>query len=199
AMERGDWKMAAQLKPQASKWPYADAMTHFARAIGAARSGDAAAAREDVAQLAKVRDALASAKDVYWSEQVEIQRLAAQAWIELAQGRRDDALALVRQSAERQDASEKATVTPGHLAPSRELLGEMLLELNQPAEALKAFEASALDNPKRFRGTYGAALAAARAGDGARAKTHYTRLLELAGKGDARPELQQAKTWLTRN
>ncbi len=199
AMERGDWKMAARLTPRASKWPYADAMIHFARAVGAARSGDADAAQADAAQLARLRDALAAGKEAYWTEQVEIQRLAAQAWIELAQGRRETALALMRQSADRQDASEKATVTPGHLAPSRELLGEMLLELNQPAQALKEFDASALENPKRFRGTYGAALAAARAGDGARAKAHYTKLLELAGKGDPRPELQQAKTWLARN
>jgi uncharacterized protein HemY len=75
----------------------------------------------------------------------------------------------------------------------------MLLEVNQPAQALKEFEASAVDNPNRFRGTYGAALAAARAGDGVRAKVYYTRLLELAGKGDARPELQQAKTFLAKN
>jgi tetratricopeptide (TPR) repeat protein len=199
AMERGDWKTAAQLKPQASKWPYADAMTHFARAVGAARSGDAGAAQDDAAQLAKLRDVLAAGKDAYWTEQVEIQRLAAQAWIELAQGRREPALALMRQSADRQDAAEKATVTPGHLAPSRELLGEMLLELNQPAQALKEFEASAVDNPNRFRGTYGAARAAARAGNTGLARERYRKLVELAGKGDARAELQQATTWLSRN
>ena len=199
AMERGDWKMAAQLTPRTSKWPYADAMIHFARAVGAARSGDADAAQKDVSQLARLRDALAAGKDAYWTEQVEIQRLAAQAWIELAQGRREAALSLLRQSADRQDASEKATVTPGHLAPSRELLGEMLLELDQPAQALKEFEASAADNPNRFRGISGAALAAARAGDTGRARAHYMKLVELAGTGDPRPELQQAKTWLARN
>jgi tetratricopeptide (TPR) repeat protein len=105
----------------------------------------------------------------------------------------------MRQSADMQDASEKATVTPGHLAPSRELLGEMLLEVKQPAQALKEFEASALDNPNPFRGTYGTALAAAQAGDAAKARAYYARLLELAGKGDARVDLQQAKTWLARN
>src|SRR6185503_5133306 len=149
-----------------------DAMIHFARAVGAARSGDADAAQKDIAQLARLRDALAAGKDSYWTEQVEIQRLAAQAWIELAQGRREAALSLMRQSAERQDAAEKAAVTPGHLAPSRELLGEMLLQLNQPAQALKEFEASAVDNPNRFRGTYGAALAAAQAGETAKARAY---------------------------
>jgi hypothetical protein len=193
AMERGDWKMAAQLKPRASKFPYADAMIHFARAIGAARSGDADSAQKDVAQLAQLRDTLAARKDPYWAGQVEVQRLGAQAWVELAQGKRDAALALMRQSADLQDASEKATVTPGYIAPARELLGEMLLELKQPAQALKEFEVSAQHDPNRFRGTYGSALAAAQAGDMAAARAYYAKLLELAGKGDARSELQQAK------
>jgi tetratricopeptide (TPR) repeat protein len=199
AMERGDWKMAAQLNPRASKFPYADAMIHFARAIGAARSGDADAAQKDVAQLAQLRDALAARKDAYWTAQVEVQRLGAQAWVELAQGKREAALGLMRQSADMEDSSEKAPVTPGYVAPARELLAEMLLELNQPAQALKEFKASAIDNPNRFRATYGSALAATKAGDMPAARGYYTKLLELAGKGDARPELQQAKTWLARN
>jgi tetratricopeptide (TPR) repeat protein len=198
AMERGDWKMAAQLAPRASKFPYADAMIHYARAVGAARSGDPDAAARDVAQLAQLRDALAARKDTYWTGQVEVQRLAAQAWVELAQGRRAAALAYMRQSADMQDASEKATVTPGYLAPARELLGEMLLELNQPAQALAEFEVSARHDPNRFRGTYGAALAAAQAGDAAKARAYYARLTELAAKGDPRPELQRAKLFLAR-
>ena len=199
AMERGDWKMAAQLKPRPSSYPFADAIIHFARAIGAARSGDAESAQKDVAQLAQLRDALAASKDVYWTGQVEVQRLGAQAWVELAQGRQETALALMRQSADLEDASEKAPVTPGNVAPARELLGEMLLELKQPARALKEFEASARHDPNRFRGTYGAALAAARAGDAAKARGYYAKLLELAAGGDSRPELQQAKTWIARN
>jgi hypothetical protein len=199
AMERGDWKMAAQLKPRASKFPYADALVHFARAVGAARSGDADSAQKDVAQLGALRDALAVRKDAYWTGQVEVQRLGAQAWIELAQGKRETALALMRQSADMQDASEKSPVTPGYVAPARELLAEMLLELKQPAQALKEFEVSAQHEPNRFRGTYGSALAAAQAGDMAKARAYYAKLFELAGKGDARPELQQAKIWLARN
>jgi Tfp pilus assembly protein PilF len=103
------------------------------------------------------------------------------------------------QAADMQDASEKATATPGCLGPARELLGEMLLELKQPVQALKEFEVSAQHDPKRFRGTYGAALAAAQAGQMAKARAYYAKLHELAGRGDARPELQQAKTWLARN
>jgi tetratricopeptide (TPR) repeat protein len=154
-------------------------MTHFARAVGAARSGDAASAQKDVDELARLRDALATQKDPYWTGQVEIQRLAAQAWIELAQGRHEEALSLLRKSADLQDASEKASVTPGHLAPSRELLGEMLLELKQPSKALQEFEASGADNPNRLRGIRGAALAAAEAGETAKAKTYYARLAQL--------------------
>jgi hypothetical protein len=199
AMERGDWKMAAQLKPRPSKFPYADAMVHFARAIGAARSGDAGAAQKDVALLAQLRDALAERKDAYWAGQVEVQHLGAQAWVELAQGKRDAALSLMRQSADMQDASEKATVTPGYIGPARELLGEMLLELKQPAQALKEFEESARHDPNRFRGIYGSALAAAQAGDAPKARAYYSKLVELAGNGNVRPELQQAKTWLARN
>jgi hypothetical protein len=199
AMERGDWKMAAQLKPRASKFPYADAMIHFARAIGAARSGDTESAQKDVAQLGALRDALAARKDAYWTGQVEVQRIGAQAWVELAQGKRAAALALMLQAADLQDASEKSPVTPGYLGPARELLGEMLLELKQPAQALKEFEVSAQHDPNRFRGTYGSALAAAQSGDAAKARAYYAKLFELAGKGDARPELQQAKTWLARN
>ena len=199
AMERGDWKMAAQLKPRASKFPYADAMIHFARAIGAARSGDTDSAQKDVAQLAQLRDALMARKDAYWAGQVEVQRLGAQAWVELAQGKRETALALMRQAADLQDASEKAAVTPGYVGPARELLGEMLLELKQPAQALKEFEVSAQHDPNRFRGTYGAALAAAQAGDLPKARAYYAQLLALTGKSDARPELQQAKAWLARN
>jgi hypothetical protein len=199
AMERGDWKMAAQLKPRTSKYPYADALVHYARAVGSARSGDADSAQREVAQLAALRDALAARKDAYWTEQVEIQRLGAQAWLDLAQGKRETALALMRRAADLQDASEKATVTPGYLGPARELLGEMLLEAKQPAQALQEFEASALREPNRFRGLSGAALAAAQSGDSAKARAYYARLVALAGKGDARQELQQAKGWLARN
>jgi len=145
------------------------------------------------------RDALAARNDAYWTGQVEIQRLGAQAWVELAQGRRAAALTLMRQAADMQDASEKWPGTPGYVGPARELLGEMLLELKQPAQALKEFETSALHDPNRFRGTYGAAVAAAQSGQMAKARAYYAKLYELAGKGDARMELQQAKTWLARN
>jgi hypothetical protein len=196
ALERGDWKAAAQLPVKPTKILYANAITHFARALGVARGGDPAAAKEDLARLAELRDELAAAKNAYWSGQVDIQWLAASAWTALAEGRRDEALKLMRTAADKESASEKASVSPGPILPARELLGDMLLELGQPALALKEYEVSQTREPNRFRGWYGAATAAAKSGDRAKAKTYYAKLTALAQRGDTRPELQQAKQYL---
>src|SRR6185295_15843083 len=120
-------------------------------------------------------------------------------WIALAEGRAGQALADMRQAAELEDRNDKHLVTPGRIVPARELLGEMLLQLKRPAEALKEFEASQAREPNRFRGLHGAALAAAQAGDRAKAKLYFGRLVELAAQGDARPELGTARTWLAAN
>ncbi|HTP94967.1 MAG TPA: hypothetical protein VMK05_03910 [Burkholderiales bacterium] len=199
ALERGDWRAAAQLTVRPSKFPYTDAMTYFARALGAARSGDPASARKDVAELARLRDLLAERNDRYWSGEVEVQRTTAEAWTLLAERNPDAALAMMRKSADLEDASEKAPISPGRVLPARELLGDMLLELKQPAVALKAFEASALHDPNRYRGYAGAARAAAEAGDTVKARAYYAKLMQLAAKGDPRPELEQARTYLARN
>jgi hypothetical protein len=198
ALERGDWKAAAQLTPKPSPYPYVDAMTHFARALGAARTGDTESALKDTAQLAELRDAMTKKKDAYWADQIEAQRLAAGAWIALAQKRQDEALSLMRKSADLQDAGEKAPVTPGYIGPSRELLGEMLLELKRPADALKEFELSVAHDPNRLRGFLGAARAAAQSNNKTAAKKYYGQVVTLTTKGDARPEIQEAKAWLAR-
>ena len=199
AIERGMWKEAAQLEPRSSKVPHTDAMTQFARAVGAARSGDAAAAEKSVQELARIVDGLKTAKNDYWATEVEVQRLSAAAWIAYAKGNPDEALTLMRSAADLEDKSEKHAVTPGRLVPARELLGEMLLEMKRPADALKEFEASEKHDPNRFRGIYGAARAAAESGDAAKAKRYFARLVELAGKGDPRPEIEQAKAFLAKN
>jgi tetratricopeptide (TPR) repeat protein len=196
ALERGDWKSAAQLSVNRTKIPYADAVTHFARAIGAARSGDATGAKADLEKLAELRDALAAAKDAYWAGQVDIQWVSASAWVAFAEGRKDDALKLMREAADKESKSEKAPISPGPILPARELLGDMLLELGQPALALKEYEASQQREPNRFRGWYGAATAAAKSGERAKAKLYYAKLADLAQHGDSRPELQQAKQYL---
>jgi hypothetical protein len=196
ALERGDWKGAAQLAVKPTKILYANAITHFARAIGAARSGDPAAAKADLARLAELRDELVAAKNTYWSGQVGIQWQVATAWTALAEGRSDEALALMRTAADKESATEKAPISPGPILPARELLGDMLLELGQPALALQEYEASQQREPNRFRGWYGAATAAAKSGDRAKAKTYYAKLAALAHGGDPRPEVQQATQYL---
>jgi len=199
AVERSDWRQASKVQPIPSKYPFADALTYFARALGSARSGDPASAESDVQQLAVLRDALKAAKNEYWATEVEVSRLGAVAWAAWARGKHEEAVGLMRSAADTEDKNEKHIVTPGRIVPARELLGEMLLELKRPAEALKEFEASQLREPDRFRGLYGAARAAAQSGDLARAKRHFARLVDMAGQGDSRPELAEARKFLAAN
>ena len=198
-IERGAWGEAKDLTPRASNFPYTEAMTHFARALGAARSGDSAAADVEVQKITQLRDTLKAAKNEYWANEVEVNRLGASAWTALARGKNDEALALMRTAADLEDGSDKNIVTPGRIVPARELLGEMLLAINRPADALAAFEASHQREPDRLRGLYGAGQAAARAGDTAKAKRYFSRLVEVAGSGDTRPELTDARAYLARN
>jgi len=196
AIERGDWSGAAKLQPIANNLHYTEALTRFARALGAARSGDTGAAEKEVEHLARLRDTLKAAKNNYWATEVEVSRLAASAWTALAQGKKEEALTLMRSAADTEDKNEKHIVTPGRILPARELLGEMLLELKRPTEALKEFEASQTREPNRLHGFAGAARAAAEGGDSVKAKQQYTRLVELVGKGDPRPEVARAKAFL---
>ncbi len=197
AVERGAWREAMQLQPQVTRHSYTDAITYFARALGAARSGDTAAAEKDAAELARLHKALEDAKDNYWATEVEVQRLAVAGWIALGQGKRDDALKFMRAAADLEDKNEKSIVTPGRILPARELLGDMLLELKQPAQALKEFEASHVREPNRFRGYAGAARAAEASGDRRKAADYYAKLTELAKNGDSsRPELARARAYL---
>ena len=185
-----------KLQPLANDFHYTEALTRFARALGAARSGDSASAETEVVNLAQLRDTLKTTKNEYWATEVEISRLAASAWTALVLGKKEEAVKLMRSAADMEDKNEKHIVTPGRLVPARELLGQMLLELKRPAEALKEFEASQIREPNRFHGFAGAAQAAAQSGNSAKAKQNYTRLVELVGKGGSRPELEQAKTFL---
>jgi hypothetical protein len=195
ALERDAWAEAAALTPRQTPFAWADAVTHYARALGAARSGNATAARPDIERLASLGDALRKANDAYWSEQVEIQRRAASAWVALAEGRSAEALSLMTEAADREDATEKSAVTPGPIKPARELLGEMLLQLKRPADALAAFETTLQKEPNRFRATYGAARAADAAGDRKKAAAHYAALLQISKNADqpVRKELAEVR------
>jgi hypothetical protein len=197
ALERAAWAEAAALPVRPANTPFTEAITHFARAVGASRSGNPAAATADLERLVELRETLRAAKDAYWTEQVDIQHRVASAWQAFAQGRKDDAIAQLGAAADAEDATDKSAISPGPLAPARELLGYMLLEAGKPKDALVAFEATMKKEPNRFRGLYGGASAAAAAGDRGKATTYYKRLLEVAKDADTRRlELQQAKKYL---
>jgi len=164
ALEREAWSEAATLEPKPSAFPWTDAMTWFARALGAVHTRNFPSARAAVDSLASIQARLARSEEPYWAEQVAIQHLAALAWLDLGEGRRDSALAEMRAAVSREDATEKSAVTPGPLAPARELLADMLMELNRPAEALSEYRKTLLKEPNRYRATAGAARAAALSG-----------------------------------
>ena len=198
ALERSDWKEAVsiELKPSAgeypwNKYPQAEAVNALSRGIGAARSGDAAAAREQQSRLMALRDAT---KHPYWIEQIEIQADVVGALALCADGKRDDCLQALKEAAAREDASEKHVVTPGPILPARELLADMLLDAKRPGEALTEYEAVLHKEPNRYRALAGAMEAAEQAGDAKKARLHAAHLMKQAANADSqRPSLQTAK------
>ncbi len=194
ALEHNDWQAAAQLPLRDTPVAFADAVTHFARGLGLAHLGDAAGAQAAAEALRKLAQRLRAANESYWAEQVEIQRLSVVAWAALAQGRNGDALRDMAAAAQREDATEKSAITPGPLKPARELLGEMLLQLNQPKQALAEFEKTLQKEPNRFRALYGAAQAAESAGGTAASREYFRRLLVVCAQADkpGRKELAEA-------
>jgi tetratricopeptide (TPR) repeat protein len=199
-VERGDWRGAGRLEVRATKFPHVAAITHFARALGAARSGQPDAASADMAKLAELRDKLREAKDAYWAQQVDIQWQAANAWLLYAQAKYDEALKAMAAAADAEDKTEKAPVTPGPLAPARELYGAMLLERGMAEEALAAFEATLKKEPHRLGATLGAAKAAEKLGDAGKARAHYAAAVALAENADPiRPEIAAARAFVAKS
>lgn len=199
AVERSNWRAAAALQVRASPLPHVQAVTHFARALGAARSGNPEAAKADIVKLAELRDKLRDAKDSYWSEQVDIQRQVATAWMLYAEGKRDDALKVMSAAADAEDRTEKHPVTPGVPKPARELYGVMLLESGNAKDALVAFEATLTKEPNRLGAYAGAAKAAEVSGDSAKAHDYYSKVVALADAADStRTELTDARAFLTK-
>jgi hypothetical protein len=205
ALERGDWAGAARLEPVPKnlswdKFPQAAAITVFARALGCARSGDVAQARSGVERLTALHNALVSAKQTFWADQVALQSEIVSAWIAFADGNLSRGLEEMRLAADHEDATDKHPVTPGPLAPARELLGEMLLQAEQPAAALFEFQRSQEKEPNRLRGYYGAAHAAELAGRDEIARANYEKLTTLTQQADSnRPEVLRARSSATRN
>ena len=199
AVERNDWQGAAQLEVRANPLPQVQAISHYARALGAARSGNAAAAKVEVAKLEEFTKALQEKKDAYWSGQVDIQRQVAAAWVLHAEGKPDEALNALAAAADAEDKTDKHPVTPGPLAPAREQYAYMLLERGQATEALTAYEAVLKKEPNRLLTYAGGARAAAKIGDNAKAQSYYAKVIELAGDADTvRPEVSEARAFVAR-
>src|SRR2546426_579603 len=202
ALERQRWSEAATLTLSPSTFPWnrfawGEGIAAFARALGMARGGDISGAEKEVQKLASLRDSLVQAKNKYWADQVEVQHRAASALVARAQGKSQEALNLLRSAADVEGSMDKHPVTPAPVVPTRELLGELLLELNQPKEALREFEGTLMAEPNRFRSLFGAAQAAELSRDTGKARALYTKLVSLCDQADTqRPELQQAKAFL---
>jgi hypothetical protein len=194
ALERQDWQQAEQLSLRETPFPYTDAITWFARGLGAARLGHTASANEAAAALKQIQERLLKAGEPYWARQVEIQQLAVAAWSALAAGRTEEALLQMNSAAELEDGTEKSAVTPGPLSPARELLGEMLLQVHEPSTALEQFEQTLRKEPRRFRSLYGAAHAARASGSRDISRKYFRELLSVCARADrpARVELQEA-------
>ena len=207
ALERRDWKAAAAVELPVGDlpwklFPYVRAITPFARALGAARTGRIDEARAEVEKIRLVQLGLAKSPvaGVYdWTNQVESMRVAAAAWLAYAEKRTDEAVELARSAAELDEATGKHPVTPGAPLPARELLGDMLLELNRPAEALVEYERSLREAPNRFNSLYGAARSAELSGSPEKAKEHYGNLVEMTVDASTRPEVEQARAFLQRS
>ena len=200
AIDRGDWEGASQLPVRPSGLNYAMAITHFARSLGAARSGKPEDAKADIQKLAELRDKLRDSKDIYWSGIVDIQRQIAVAWVLHAEGKYDEALKAMSAAADAEDKSEKHVITPGPLVPARELYGFMLLDRGNTKEALAAFEATKAKEPNRFQGYAGAARAADALGDKETVRQNYQQLVALTADADTvRPQITTAKKYLASN
>jgi tetratricopeptide (TPR) repeat protein len=199
ALERGRWSDAAALEMPgpAVKWeqfPYAEAIVQLGRAVGAARSGDPARAKEAVTRLGALREAAIAAKIAYWPDQIEIQRREAAAWLAQAEGRKDEAVALMKSAVELESTTDKHPVTPGPVLPARELYGDLLMEQGRPGEALAEYEASLHVAPNRLYPLSGAVRAAEAAGDKDKRRAHLVTLGKVTAKADgSRPELTKLR------
>ena len=199
ALERRKWDDAAKLQvyPESLPWqtvPWAEAVTHFAKAVGAARSGDSVSARHEIDRLAELEQSLAGSKE---ATQIRIQSLAATAWADLAEGKAEDALTSMRAAADLEDTTAKHPVTPGPVIPSREMLGDLLLEMKQFKAALAEFESALTVSPNRFGALSGAARSAELSGDKVTARKYYEQLAAITARGD-RPELKELRAYLAK-
>jgi tetratricopeptide (TPR) repeat protein len=202
ALENKQWAKAADLRfheseHQWEKFPWEESMLHFARSLGASHINDIHSAEEALGILRSLQQGLVQKGDKYKADQVMIQVIASEAWIDFAKSNYDEALALMQEAAKLEDKTGKHPVTPGEVMPASELLGDMLLAMNKSPEALRAYEQSLKARPNRFNAIYGAALAAKGIGDEKKATMYFEKLLKLTelSKCD-RPELKEAREFV---
>jgi len=198
-LERQMWEAAADLEPRSpADYPWdsaasSEAITYFARALGAARSGRFEQARADLDVLGGLQERVAAASP-YWGAQVDIQRLSALAWLQFEEGDREGGLATMQKAAEMEAGTEKHPVTPGEVLPARELLADMYMELGRFPEALASYEAALDRSPNRFNSLYGAGMAAAKIGEMEKASEYFDALLEVSARADTnRPRLDEVR------
>lgn len=197
-LENKNWKEAADigLQPETFPWekyPWQKAIVHFTRILGLTNTSNLSAAKSEFRELSTLHDTLTKRKEAYQASQVKNQLTSAEAWILFKEGKNDQALKLMMLAADMEDRTEKHPVTPGEVVPARELLGEMLMQMNRPGEALIAYEASLKKHPNRFNGLYGAAIAARKSNNSAKSGMYFRKLTSIAGSANSdRPELVTA-------
>lgn len=204
-LERGEWAEAAGLPARIQdafpwdRYPQYEAITYFARGLGAARSGDLDAAREAIGTLDDLYEQTVEAGEDYWAVQVEVKRRTVAAWVAYAEGRYEEAVDRMREAADLEDSVDKHPVTPGAVRPARELLGDMLVRLERPVDAIEAYQAALEISPNRFKSLYGIGRAAEMAGKYERAREAYAEIAELTAASDTeRAEITRAKAFLER-
>jgi tetratricopeptide (TPR) repeat protein len=202
AFERNDWAAAAALTipnlPYWSSFPFLEALIEYGHALGRAHTGDLDGARKAIARMQQLRDATKDPKFDYFKSHLDQQMQAASAWVAAAEGKKNDAIDMLRRAADSEDTLGKHPVSPGAFVPIREQLGTLLLEMGQPTQAQREFEAALKIYPGRFRGLYGAAQAAERAGDNEDASRYYTKLAAQTSKaGGSRDELNHVREFLS--
>ncbi len=195
-LERADWKAAAALPVKPTEHPQADSLTHFTRGLGMARTGDLKGAKAEIDVMRSLQTRMQKTDEAYWADRTQEQIAAVSAWVALAEGATDKAIALMRSAADGEDGSIKHVAMENRLYPFRELLADLLLEAKQPRAALEEYSKALKDHPNRYRGLYGAARASEAVGDRQRATDYYQKLIELSKHADvARPEIAQARAY----
>jgi len=205
ALENRDWATAAGLELPSIEFawdehPWEKSLMYFARALGASHTEEFDLARQDIAVLQSLNQELLDMSDSYSANQVMIQIKACQAWLSFAEGHHEEALTLMQESADMESRTAKHPVTPGEVLPASELLGDMLLAMDKPQEALNAYEVNLKGHPNRFNGIYGAAIASQMLADKQNATMYFEMLLALdASSTSQRPELDEARTYMLKS